>query len=229
MDFGKALKFSFFLFSMKKEMQLVKEIKKLKNSKIKKLVDKRLKEFEKTKRNKKKVFSELCFCLLTANFNAKRAIAMQEKLQEDFLKAKKRQLAKKLKQFGHRYPNARASYIVEARKKQDEVWNLVKELKQKKITEQKAREWLVKNIKGLGYKEASHFLRNLGFFNLAILDFHILDLLEKYGLIKKPKTLTKRKYLEIEEELRQVANKVGLKPGILDLYLWFIETGKVLK
>ena len=73
-----------------------------------------------------------------------------------------KQLAKKLKNLGHRFPNARARYIVEARKQK----NLIKKILNQK-NEQETREWLVKNIKGIGYKEASHFLRNTGFENIA--------------------------------------------------------------
>jgi len=88
----------------------------------------------------------------------------------------------------------------------------------------------VKNIKGLGFKEASHFLRNIGFKNLAIIDFHIVDLLIKHKLIdKKPKSLSKSKYLEIEEKLKKIANELNLSLGELDLYLWYMETGKILK
>ena len=97
--------------------------------------------------------------------------------------------------------------------------------------EQEIREWLVKNIKGLGYKEASHFLRNIGFKNIAIIDYHIIDILARYRIIKKPKTrsLTRKRYLEIERVLRELSEKTGLALGELDLYLWFLETGRVLK
>ncbi|MEM2975891.1 MAG: N-glycosylase, partial [Candidatus Bathyarchaeia archaeon] len=91
------------------------------------------------------------------------------------------------------------------------------------------REWLVKNIKGIGYKEASHFLRNIGFTNLAIIDFHILNILTRHKLIKKPKTLTRKNYLEIEQTLKNIAEKLNLTLAELDLYLWYIETNKILK
>jgi N-glycosylase/DNA lyase len=74
-------------------------------------------------------------------------------------------------------------------------------------------------------KEASHFMRNIGFNNVAIIDFHILDLLEREGLIEKPKSLSKNNYLMIEEELK----KLGSNLAELDLVLWFIETGRILK
>jgi len=68
------------------------------------------------------------------------------------------------------------------------------------------------------YKEASHFLRNIGSTNLAIIDFHIINLLINYGLIEKPKTITCKKYLEIEGLLREIADKLDLNLAELDLY-----------
>ena len=91
------------------------------------------------------------------------------------------------------------------------------------------REWIVKNIKGLGHKEASHFLRNIGYNGYAIIDFHIIDLLTKFNIITKPKTLTKRRYIEIEEILGEIAEELNLNLGELDLFMWYMETGKVLK
>ena len=51
----------------------------------------------------------------------------------------------------------------------------------------------------------------------------------KHGLVVKPKTMTKMRYLEIERVLKVVAEKAGFTLAELDLYLWFMETGKVLK
>ncbi len=87
----------------------------------------------------------------------------------------------------------------------------------------------MRNIKGIGYKEASHFLRNIGFKNIAIVDFHIIDLLSRYNLIEKPKYLSKNIYFQIEKLLRKIAKKTGVSPAELDLYMWYMETGKILK
>ncbi|MEM2743849.1 MAG: N-glycosylase, partial [Nitrososphaerota archaeon] len=62
-----------------------------------------------------------------------------------------------------------------------------------------------------------------------ILDFHIIDLLAKYGLIEKPKTLTRKRYLEIEKILKEIAEKLNINLAELDLYLWYLSTGKILK
>jgi N-glycosylase/DNA lyase len=205
--------------------QLIRTLEKLKKSEVKELVDTRIKEFEEMrKKSSEEIFKELCFCILTANFNAEKSIKIQKEIGDGFLFLDKKELEIKLKELGHRFPETRASYIVEARKFKDSLKNVLENLKEEEI-----REWLVKNVKGLGYKEASHFLRNIGYKNFAIIDFHILDLLEKFGLIKKPKTMTRKRYIEIESLLREIARKAGLNLAELDLYLWFLETRKVLK
>jgi len=172
-----------------------------------------------------KIFSELCFCILTANFNAERAIEIQKMVGAGFRTLSQEELAKKLKELGYRHPNIRSKYIVRAREHSKTIKHTVKGYKDDK----RLREWIVKNIMGLGYKEASHFLRNIGRENVAIIDFHIIDLMEKSGLIERPKTLTPKKYLEAERVLSRLAGKVGLSLAELDLYLWYLETGKVLK
>ncbi len=205
----------------------MKEIIQLINSPVSQLVEERVKEFLALKNEtEERIFSELAFCILTANFSAEKAIYIQEKIGTvGFNTYGIERLSYLLKKYGHRYPEARAKYIVLARRKKKE---LIKVLKSKNTTSTK-REWLVKNIKGIGYKEASHFLRNVGYFEVAILDYHILDLLEKYKVITKPKSMTRKKYMEIEQIIFELSKTVNLLPGILDLYLWYMETGKVLK
>ncbi|MHA1414006.1 MAG: N-glycosylase/DNA lyase [Promethearchaeota archaeon] len=198
----------------------------LKNSDVAKTIKKRSKEFSSFKNSKiEDIFKELCFCIMTANCGALKCIEVSEKINDGFLTLDELELAKKLKQLGYRFPNVRARYIIEARQKIKELDELLKTEKDAK----KIRAWLVKNIKGLGLKESSHFLRNIGFFDVAIIDFHIIDLLVRIGLIHKPKSLTKAKYLEIEALLRELSEKVSLTLGELDLFLWYLETGKVLK
>lgn len=93
------------------------------------------------------------------------------------------------------------------------------------------REWLVKNVKGLGLKEATHFLRNIGMNDgMAILDRHILKNLKKYNVIRSlPKTLTKKKYLSIERRFQKFANEIGIPIDELDLAFWSNEAGEILK
>jgi len=170
------------------------------------------------------IFCELCFCILTANFNAERTIRIQKEIGDGFLSLPEKKLAANLRRLGHRFPNTRAKYIVQARQHIKPLSEALRNMRGNGL-----REWIVKNVKGLGYKEASHFLRNVGYTDYAIIDFHIIDVLAKHGIIRRPKTLTKVKYLEIEETLRGIAKRLGLNLSELDLYLWYMETGKVLK
>ncbi|MFA5405822.1 MAG: N-glycosylase/DNA lyase [Candidatus Nanoarchaeia archaeon] len=185
------------------------------------LLKQRLSEFQVLKKaSSKKLFNELCFCLLTANFNAERSIRIQKLIGNGFLELSQEELSLRLKELSHRFPNKRAEFIIGARK-------VIEQLKERisSLNEPELREWLVKNVKGLGMKEASHFMRNIGFNNVAIIDFHILDLLEREGIIKKPKVLNKNNYLLIEEQLKLLGSNLAE----LDLVLWFIETGRILK
>jgi N-glycosylase/DNA lyase len=195
---------------------LLKLVGNLQKSEIKKLVDKKTGEFKELgKKSNDELFKELCFCLMTANFSAQRAIDIQNAIGDGFLNLPENDLAKKLKVLGHRFPNARAKYIAEARRHKN---NLKTD-----------RQWLVRNIKGLGHKEASHFLRNTGRKDCAIIDFHIIDILTRHNIIQKPKTLTPARYLKIENRLKELADKLNINLAELDLYLWYLETGKVLK
>ena len=204
---------------------LVDEINALKKTNVKIIIEKRIRDFEDVdKKSNVELFKELCFCILTANFDAGKTIEIQKKLGDCVLTESKDEIADKLKKFGHRFPNIRAVYISKLKKHEDQLVKIVNSLNAEKL-----REWFVKNVKGLGYKEASHFLRNIGFKDYAIIDYHILDVLTRYNIIKKPKTLTKKKYLETENKLRLLAKKTGLTLAELDLYLWYLETKKVLK
>ncbi|MCK4332306.1 MAG: N-glycosylase/DNA lyase [Thermoplasmatales archaeon] len=205
--------------------KLIDKIESLKKGEIGKLVNNRIKEFKNIdKKSTNELFNEMCFCILTANFNAEKSIKIQNEIGECFSNDSEEDLAKKLQELGHRFPNMRASYISESRNCKDMLKRVVESLKNDEL-----REWLVKNVKGIGYKETSHFLRNIGFDDFAIIDFHIIDILAKYDLIEKPKALTRKKYLEIEKILKKIAEKSGLNLAELDLYLWYMETGKILK
>ena len=207
------------------KMGLIDELLRLKKSDVSGVVDKRLAEFKRLgEGSNNDIFKELCFCILTANFNAEKSIIIQRELGDGFLFLSENELADKLRRLGHRYPNTRAKYIVYARRFKDSLRDVIGSLSGERL-----REWFVKYLKGLGYKEASHFLRNIGFEDYAIIDFHVVDLLVKHGLVVKPKTMTKMRYLEIERVLKVVAEKAGFTLAELDLYLWFMETGKVLK
>ncbi len=206
--------------------KLLNEIQLLKNSNVKPRIESRLAEFSIIKdQSKEDIFKELCFCIMTANCSAMKCIEVHEHIGEDFLTFSEIELANKFKELGYRFPNIRSSFIIKARENLSQLGKIIKSGN----NENSLREWIVKNVKGIGYKEASHFLRNIGYTEYAIVDFHIVDLLVKHELVEKPKTMTKSKYLEIENTLRSIGNELNLNMAELDLYLWFLETGKILK
>jgi N-glycosylase/DNA lyase len=205
--------------------ELINKVQSLKKTNINNIVKKRIDEFKAIdKESNDELFKEMCFCLLTANYNAEKSIKIQKKIGDCFITDSQEILCNKLKDYGHRFPNARAGYICGSIKFKEELSKIVKFHDKKAI-----RDWFVENIKGLGYKEASHFLRNIGFDDYAIIDFHIVDILVNNKIIEKPKTLNKKKYIEIEKILKNIAKETDLTLAELDLYLWYMETGKVLK
>jgi N-glycosylase/DNA lyase len=193
-------------------------------------IDKRLQEFSKVLK-KKDVFYELAFCLLTPQSNAKRCAEAVEIVREkglfegnlslneitDILKTKTR------------FHNNKASYLFNLKPVFQVLWAEF-DLAQKDSNPLEIREWLVKNVKGVGLKESSHFLRNIGFRNLAILDRHILKNLNKSGVLKNNlKSPNKKEYLLIEKDFLQFSQKVGISMDELDLYFWYCETGEIFK
>ncbi len=207
--------------------KLLEEISRLKSSKVRETLDRRVREFKELgKKDDGAWFSELCFCILTANSTAKLGIKIQSEMgPHGFLLLPRSILTAEFKQAGHRFYNKRAEFIANARK-----FHNIKEIITKFPDEQAAREWLAKNVDGIGYKEASHFLRNVGYSDVAILDRHILTLMREHGLLgPTPRTLTRKKYLAVEEKLRELARKADLSIAKLDLYLWYMKTGEILK
>ncbi|RLF99839.1 DNA lyase [Thermococci archaeon] len=205
----------------------MEEIKRIYFS-IQEKIRSRLNEFDRLreKGNDGEIFAELVFCILTPQSKAQSCWKTVETLLNKnlLLKGNEDQISKMLKRV--RFRNRKAEYIVEARKhypirskikKFDDIYS--------------AREWLVQNVRGMGYKEASHFLRNIGFGEeLAILDRHILKNLKSLGVIEEiPRFLTKKKYFEIEKKMKKFSEKVEIPMSHLDLVLWYKETGEVFK
>jgi N-glycosylase/DNA lyase len=196
-------------------------------------IKERLLEFEEVwKESDERIFEEMAFCFCTPQSNAKLCFAAVDFLAKSgmLLRADEKKISRYLE--GVRFPENKSRYIVEARRQfTDQFGRLRIKDKLHHHNPLVLREWLVKNVKGLGYKEAGHFLRNIGMGgNLAILDRHILKNMVRYGVIKEvPKTLTRKKYLELEKKLREFSRKVGIPLAELDLLFWSQETGEIFK
>lgn len=202
--------------------------------KIKPNIKKRLSEFRSIhKDTEERVFSELCFCILTANANALMCDKAISELKNTGLLMRGSVCQIKPKLRGRvRFHNKKADFIVRARNlfKRGGSLSLREKLDAKDIIA--TREWFVENIKGYGYKEASHFLRNIGLgADIAILDRHILKNLKKYKVISKvPDSIGSRNiYMAIEEKMRVFSKLVGIPMEDLDLLFWSMQTGFIFK
>jgi len=191
-------------------------------------VEARIREFQAAQgEGDERWFEELVFCLLTANYSARGALACIAALNEgDAIGEGSLEQLRACLEHRHRFPNKRAEFIHKARAHRDDLKRTITS----QPSSRAARDWLVENITGLGMKEASHFLRNVGYLDLAIIDKHILTHMEEQGIIgERPKTLTRRRYLEYEEILIRVAGMLGMSLGMMDLYLWAKKSGEVIK
>ncbi|MBI2005505.1 MAG: DNA lyase [Candidatus Aenigmarchaeota archaeon] len=133
-----------------------------------------------------------------------------------------------------RFADNKSKYLVAARKlfSGDGRISIKDKLSETKNDPVLLRDWLLDNVKGLGMKATSHFIRNIGLTKnqLAILDVHILKNLKEFGVIDEiPKSLTKKRYLEIEARMKKFADRLGIMLDELDLLLWSKETGVIFK
>ena len=179
-----------------------------------------------------RIFEELAFCICTAGASAKMGLKSMDALRDVLLEGTLRKFRKRLDGI-HRFPNYRPAYIVHTREYLKREHGLrLRELLDSFHDPLERRDFFAtnKDIKGIGYKESSHFLRNIGYEGYAILDKHILNTLSELGVIGSPKPPgTREKYITIENNLRNFADEIGIHMDELDLLLWSEKTGEVLK
>jgi N-glycosylase/DNA lyase len=179
-----------------------------------------------------KLWEEMVFCFFTGGCSARMGLRSVEAVKPLLLTGTHDELMNAL--VGkHRYPRARAGYIVASRDFLQTHCAMHLRARLDSFTDALGRrDWLVKEkgIKGLGYKEASHFLRNIGLKGYAILDKHILRSLAELKYIADPTPpSTRAKYLAIENKLKELADSLGIDFDEMDLVLWSLKTGEVLK
>ncbi len=194
----------------------------------------RLEHFSRVGRGDDRIlFEELCFCILAIQSTARGSdAALRGLAQEGLLWSGERRVVARYLRRRTRFHNHKAEYIVRARERFFPPGHpTLKTTLDRFASPRDAREWLVREVDGIGYKEASHFLRNVGRGgDLAILDRHILANLVYHRVIGRiPKSLTHRRYLTIESRARVFAEALGISLGTLDLLLWSRETGEIFK
>ncbi len=197
-------------------------------------IEARLSEFRRTgARPDRRLFEELCFCIVAVQSNARRSDSAVTALRDAELlwSGPPEEIASFLRH-RTRFHNHKAAFIVGARDRffPQGAARLAESLDSFPSSKE-VRAWLVREVPGLGLKEASHFLRNTGRGeDLAILDRHILRNLIRHGVLRRlPRTLTPKRYLEIEARMERFSREVGIPMAALDLVFWSRETGEIFK
>ncbi len=176
-----------------------------------------------------RIFEELAFCILTSAVGPKVGLKSIEAIRDVLIEGSGEEIYAKLEGV-HKYPE-KSAYIVHTRDYlKNEYGMKLRELVDSFDDPQERRDFfaLNKNIKGLGFTQASHFLRNIGFTGYAILDRNVVKMLFDLGVIDSPKPPTsKKKYMEIEGRMKELAEELGIGIDELDMLLWSMKTGRI--
>jgi len=172
---------------------------------------------------------ELFFCLLTPQSKAEKCWQAVEELKSCEIEKGKIENCLKTKT---RFYRNKTRYLIEAANK----WLTINKLINSNKSPIEIRQLITDNnskykIKGLGMKEASHFLRNINRSKnqLAILDRHILRKLQELGIISEIPNLNNKNYLLIEKKMKKFADNIKIELDDLDLLFWKIESGRIFK
>ena len=150
----------------------------------------RLAEFDEVWRaaDDARLWEEMVFCIFTAGASARMGLGSVEAVRHLLGCGTHEELASALAG-RHRYPNSRSGYIVVTREfLEGDCRMRLRERLGGFADPLERRDWLARErgVKGLGYKESSHFLRNVGLRGYAILDKHILRCLAEVGVVETP-------------------------------------------
>lgn len=129
----------------------------------------------------------------------------------------------------YRFPNVRAANIVGAAKFLRHNGNGLSSILRSFDSDIKTRDFLAAYVPGVGLKEASHFLRNIGYStSLAIIDSHIVNFLRDTLLSGDidTRTITQKTYTRLEDIMRNIARSQGLDLSILDHAIWLYMRNK---
>ena len=171
----------------------------------------------------RQIFRELSFCILSSGVGPRIAGQCVSTIGEKLADGKKDELLERIGAI-HKYAENASRYIVFTREYlRREHGFLLKSLVSSFEDRVERRDFFAKNpgVKGLGYMQASHFLRNLGFSGYAILDRNNLASLSELGITGETKyPLTRKRYLETENAMAEAAYELGISLDELDLLLW---------
>jgi N-glycosylase/DNA lyase len=194
--------------------------------------------------SEEELWKELCRCILSSNVPYELAIsALSHLVNKGFLKLNwvagdpnsqhmianelSKPLYLPLKLDGtlrkYRFPNVRSRDITKAAKIifSEESW--LQNLLARQNSEKRVREILARTIPGVGLKEASHFLRDIGYSsNLAIIDTHVVAFLREINVLpsREIRTINREIYFELESFLEELCKKHNVNLSLFDMAIW---------
>lgn len=195
--------------------------------------------------NEENLFSELVACILGSNIKFEMAQAFTEHLdnlglyniaQYSSFDSYEIEVAEALSQSiyhrsgdyvknqKYRFPFLKASHI---RRTAESIYsnNSLKSILKESHDPYSARNNLMERAVGIGPKQSSLFLRNIGFSdNLAILDVHVMRYMSLIGLISLNinKISSLSNYEKLENVLSLYAEKMRTNMSILDTSIWVV-------
>ncbi len=177
-------------------------------------------------------FYELCFCLLTPQtsaLHAHSAIMQLKCIDFQSIGGDPTPILRRPEAY-IRFHNVKSQRLLNLRATWADVEAMLVAAKTADCAEQDLRNKLCNMVRGLGMKEASHFLRNAGWTGLAIIDRHVLRSMEAFDLVK-PNTHVRnsKHYVELEEVFIRFAQILRIPTDELDLLLWKRNTGHIFK
>lgn len=204
------------------------------NKTAKSYIEQRIKHYSEVfnKGTNEAIFAELAFCIFTPQSKALSCWKAINILHDKNLlfTASEQEISKNINNV--RFQNNKAKFLVQAREKFTSNGKLnIKQFLKSFNSPITLRKWIIDNIKGIGYKEAGHFLRNIGLgLDLAILDRHILRNLKFYNAIEEiPSALTPKIYLDIEQKMIEFCKDIKIPMSHMDLLMWAMQTGGIFK
>ena len=177
---------------------------------------------------KEDYFYEFCFCLCTPQSKAASALQVQNKLKElNFLNNPFYPVEiLAVPEHYIRFHNQKAKRIQDAAS----YYPKIQEILDSESAPKEKRMKIYQSVNGFGMKEASHFMRNIGYEGLSILDRHILRNLVKLGVFADlPNISTVKNYLSAELAFLSFADEVAIPIDELDLLFWSFENGDIIK
>lgn len=181
------------------------------------------------KMSEDELWHTLCLCLLSSQVPYDKALRTIEALAKSGLidrrflvtdEQAEEKVEASLRLSHYRFPKSKAKSLVKTARNLE--GRSLQRILASCLNDRRARNLFAQEVHGFGMKQASHFLRDIGFTeDLAIIDTHIIKfLVEKELISKPPKTLTRRRYLTLEKVFIEYAEKQGLSPADLDRMIW---------